>query len=129
MPYAANGRISQQHFKGSIEISEQQYKLGLEAMVEGKEVNTDNGFAIVDPSHSGPHEPEPNPDPTYADELATLNRTFQSNVDALGRAHLVAALANGSGQATKQAAIAAQYKTLQAKYVADVAALRAQYGA
>lgn len=66
---------------------------------------------------------------SYAEALAVLNTDYQSDIDALQKAYGVAGMAGGPAQASKQAAITAQFNTRKAKYLADNDALRAQYGA
>jgi len=65
----------------------------------------------------------------HAEALTALNAAYQSDIDTLNRAHSVAAMAGGSTQASKQVAITLQFNTRKTKYVADLNALRAQYGA
>lgn len=65
----------------------------------------------------------------YSGELAELNAAYQADIYTLNRAYSVAAMAGGTNQSAKQAAITEQFNTRKAKYVADLNALRAQYGA
>lgn len=66
MPYAANGVISQSPIEGGIEISQEQYALGLEGMLAGLSISVDGGFSV---SPVPVPEPEPEPDPTFAEAL------------------------------------------------------------
>lgn len=72
--------------------------------------------------------PEPAPQRSYKELLATLNSEYQADIDTLTRAYGTASLAGGASQAAKQAAISAQYAQRKSQYTADYAALRAQYG-
>lgn len=66
MPYAANGKIAEDKFTGSIKITREQYAAGLEGMCDGLVVTIDGGFKIAPPTIP---EPDPVVEPT-PDELA-----------------------------------------------------------
>nr|DAH88463.1 MAG TPA: tail fiber assembly protein [Caudoviricetes sp.] len=68
MPYAANGKIAEDAFPDSIEITKEQYTEALEGMCSGLVVTIDDGFKILPPTLP---EPEPTPDPT-PQELAVI---------------------------------------------------------
>lgn len=127
MPYATEGRISQDQFAGALEISPAQFLEGLEGMQNGLHVQIIDGEFFVGPLPEP--EPEPEPEPTYREAAAELNAAYQADIDALQRAYGVAGMAGGPTQASKQAAITAQFAARKAKYLADNNALRAQYGA
>lgn len=66
MPYAAQNRLAQEWFEGSIEITDEQWQQGIEAMTTGKWVLIEpDGFRISDPI------PDPVPEPTDEDIEAT----------------------------------------------------------
>lgn len=68
MPYATNGQISIAPIKGGIEITQQQYKDALTAMLNGKEVVVENGQMVLrDP----PPKEEPQPEPEAPEDPAT----------------------------------------------------------
>lgn len=126
MPYAAEGRISREPIEGGIEINEQQYQQGLAGMLAGAHVQIIDGQFFVGPLPAP--EPEQPPEPSFKDAAAQLNAEYQSDIAALNQAFGTAAMAGGSTQAAKQAAITAQYNARKAQYQANYAALRAQYG-
>jgi hypothetical protein len=64
MPFAANGRISQEAMAEGVEITDEQYSEALEAMMAGRIVTIEDGFQIVDPPEPSPPEPETPPDPS-----------------------------------------------------------------
>ena len=59
MPYAAEGRISQDPIPDGIEITEQQYQQGLAGMLAGEHIQIVGGELVVGPLP----EPEPEPEP------------------------------------------------------------------
>lgn len=59
MPYAINGKISQEPIEGGIKISDSQYAAALEGMLSGLVVSIDNGFSI----DLVPEPVDPVPDP------------------------------------------------------------------
>lgn len=61
--------------------------------------------------------------------LASLNADYQKDVDAFNKAFSLAIMFDGPTEEAKKANIRAQYTARKTKYAADVAALRAQYGA
>lgn len=67
MPYAANGKISQDRFEGAIEITDKQYAQALDGMCNGLEVTIQDGFKVAP---SVPVEPPPTPEPTQAEQAA-----------------------------------------------------------
>lgn len=67
MPYAANGKISQDRFEGAIEITDKQYVQALDGMCNGLEVTIQYGFKVASPV---PVEPPPTPEPTQAEQAA-----------------------------------------------------------
>jgi hypothetical protein len=69
-----------------------------------------------------------NPQPDYQQALASLNSSYQMDVDKFNRAFAIAALSDGPPQESKQAAIRTQYEARKAQYTSDVAALKVQYG-
>lgn len=127
MPYAADGRLGHDPIQDGIDISEQQYQEGLEGIQNGLHVQIIDGTFFVGPL------PEPGPDPeperTYREAAAELNADYQADVAAFRDAFTGAALAGGPTQAAKQEALAERFNARKAKYIADSAALRAQYGA
>lgn len=66
MPYAANDKIAEDWFEGSIEIRTDQYAEALEGMCAGLLVTVDGGFKVAPPIFP---EPLPIPAPT-PEELA-----------------------------------------------------------
>nr|WP_288356738.1 hypothetical protein [uncultured Pseudomonas sp.] len=127
MPYAAEGRISQDQFAGALEISQAQFLEGLEGMQKGLHVQIIDGEFFVGPLPEP--DPDPEPEPTYREAAAELNAAYQVDVSAFRDAFTGAALAGGPTQAAKQEALAERFNARKAKYIADSAALRAQYGA
>ena len=126
MPYAAPGRISREPIDGGIEITEQQYQAGLAGMLAGEHIQIINGEFFVGPLPEP--DPEPVPEPTFKEAAAVLNAQYQADIAQLTQLYGTAALAGGSAQAAKQAAIREQYAARKAQYSTDYAALRAQYG-
>lgn len=61
MPYAANGRISQEPIEGGVEITDLQYQEGLEGMLSGKLISVSEGFQVVDPELASEQTSEPDP--------------------------------------------------------------------
>lgn len=49
MPFAANDKIAQEEFSGSIEITDAQYAEALDGMCTGLLVTIDDGFKVVAP--------------------------------------------------------------------------------
>lgn len=76
MPYAAFNRVAQDEFEGSIEISQEQYLQGIDALTSGKWVVIEpGGFQIIDIPL--PEEPEPyvpKPEEILAESLAERDR-------------------------------------------------------
>jgi hypothetical protein len=65
MPYAFDGGICTDARDGAIEITDAQYEDALNAILDGKAVSINGGFAIVDaPADEGPGPSDP---PTMAD--------------------------------------------------------------
>lgn len=126
MPYAAEGRISQDHFDGSLEISQAQFLEGLEGMQNGLHVQIIDGTFFVGPLPEP--EPEPTPEPTYTEALAALSADYQADIAALNSAFATATLMGGAAMDTKHNAIRAQFTARKNEYLADYAALRAKYG-
>lgn len=63
MPYAANGKIAEDKFLGSIEITAEQYTEALEGMCAGLVVTIDGGFKVAPPVvPEPPTPPEPTPE-------------------------------------------------------------------
>lgn len=108
MPYATNGQISIAPIKGGIEITQQQYKDALAAMLNGKEVVVENGQMVLrDPPKPKEPEPEPapEPDPTYpaftslemldlfteSEQIAVVSATLSNPVIKLWYDRLLAA--------------------------------------
>lgn len=61
MPWAANNQISTSPIEGGIEITDADYLVALEGIMEGKIISIEGGvLALVDPP---PPEPEPEPEP------------------------------------------------------------------
>lgn len=64
----------------------------------------------------------------YRAALGTLSAQYQANVETISSAFGVAALAGGSAQASKQAALQVQYGAMKSQFSASLAALKSQYG-
>jgi hypothetical protein len=79
MPYASNGKISSAPIEGGIEISPEQYRQALAAMLEGKEVSIEDGQMVLrDPPKPKEPEPEPTPEPEPAPEPEPTYPAFTS---------------------------------------------------
>jgi len=65
MPFATNGRISQDPIEGGVEISNEQYALALDGMLVGQVVMVDDGFKVVDPPASEDPETSEPDEPAY----------------------------------------------------------------
>lgn len=75
MPYAANGKIAEDKFPGSIKITADQYAQALEGMCAGLVVIIDGGFKVALPTPvEPPAPPEPTPDELVAMALAERDR-------------------------------------------------------
>jgi hypothetical protein len=66
--------------------------------------------------------------PTYKQSLDALNAAYQMDVSKFNNAFALALLSDGPSEATKIAAIRTQYEERRTKHVADLAALKTQYG-
>ncbi|OWT62026.1 hypothetical protein [Candidimonas nitroreducens] len=66
--YASAGAISTDPLEGGIEISEDQYRQALAAMMDGKAVAIDGGFHLVEPP-----APAPTPAPQPSTVMSTLD--------------------------------------------------------
>lgn len=82
MPYAANGIISTDDFKGSIRITDEQYREALDGMRTGLRVTIEDGFKVVlVPPPERPLEPEPTPEDLTVSAL--LERDQRLSVAAI----------------------------------------------
>lgn len=70
-------------------------------------------------------EPQPL---TYKQALDALNATYQADIAKLNNAFALTLLADGPSEATKMAAIRAQYEARRAQHTANIAALKVEYG-
>lgn len=70
----------------------------------------------------------PEPGPTYKQALDALNATYQADIAKLNNAFALTLLADGPTEATKMAAIRAQYETRKTQHTANIAALKLEYG-
>lgn len=68
-----------------------------------------------------------NPPSTYQQELAGLNRAYQSDTESYKQAYSLAFLADGPQEQAKQAAIRDLYTARKALHAADLASLKARY--
>lgn len=67
-----------------------------------------------------PEEPEP---PTVEERIALLQATYDSDLQQLQRAWLAALIADGAGEAARQAAIKQQMADLEAQLEIDIMAI------
>ncbi|UZS00944.1 DNA-directed RNA polymerase [Pseudomonas phage vB_PsaM_M1] len=65
---------------------------------------------------------------TYKQALDALNLNYQADIAKLNNAFALTLLADGPSEATKMAAIRAQYEARKIQHAANVAALKLQYG-
>lgn len=65
---------------------------------------------------------------TYKQALDALNANYQADIAKLNNAFALAFLADGPSEATKMAAIRAQYETRKTQHTANIAALKLEYG-
>jgi len=87
MPYAAEGKISMSSIAGGVEISQGQYDAALEAILAGREITIDGGFAIRDSAPSPEHTwvngawvgPPPVPEPTPDGLMVNAERDRRIN--------------------------------------------------
>jgi len=103
----------------AVEILQKAYKNGL-----GEVIVLDDG----DSPPIGYVEFTPEPGPSYASALSSLNASYQTDVAKYNNAYALALLSDGPSEAAKVAAIRSQYEARRTKHTADVAALKAQYG-
>jgi hypothetical protein len=83
MPWAINGTISTDQLPGGIPITDEQYRLALQGILEGKLVAVDNGFEIKEPEDHV--EPGEDPDDGPAPLAAIMKYPFWKAVhDAFG---------------------------------------------
>lgn len=69
-----------------------------------------------------------NPQITYKKALDILNLTYQADVAKLNNAFALTLLADGPSEASKMAAIRSQYDARKTQHVANIAALKIEYG-
>ncbi|AVH44019.1 hypothetical protein [Agrobacterium tumefaciens] len=81
MPYAFEGGICTEARDGSIEITDAQYEEALGAIIDGKAVSINGGFAIVD----APAAEEPPSDPPT---IADYENAIQAIVDGTAKTKL-----------------------------------------
>ncbi|WFS20636.1 hypothetical protein P9K38_09970 [Pseudomonas sp. 905_Psudmo1] len=79
MPYAADGRIGRDPIEGGIEITEQQYRQGLDGVLSGEHVQIINGEFFVGalPEPEPEPEPEPTPEEIEAQRLLANNAAYE----------------------------------------------------
>lgn len=70
MPYAANDRISHEPIEGGIEITEQQYQIGLSGIQDGEHIQIIDGEFFVGPLPEPDVEPEPETEPDWSSLIA-----------------------------------------------------------
>lgn len=91
MPYASENAVSRDELPGGVEITEEQYQQAIAALVAGKHVTIEGGFAIVDPPVAPDPEPEPVEPPTLeqikAAKLAEINEAAESEIAVLSGKH------------------------------------------
>ncbi|MFY1052398.1 hypothetical protein ACOQNP_12355 [Ectopseudomonas khazarica] len=85
MPYAAEGRLSHDPIEGGIEITEQQYRQGLNGVLAGEHVQIVGGAFFVGPLPvvEPEPEPEPTPDEIKAQRLEQNNSAYEAATGAL----------------------------------------------
>lgn len=94
MPYAIDGRISQDELPGGIEITPEQYAEALEGMLEGKLITVQDGELVVAFPES-PEEPEQPPVPPPAPiPVLFASAGFAVSGGVLGTIELTSALAS-----------------------------------
>lgn len=69
-----------------------------------------------------------NPQLTYKEALDLLNLIYQSDVAKLNNAFALTLLADGPSEASKMEAIRSQYNARKTQHVANIAALKIEYG-
>lgn len=120
MPYAINGKISQDPIEGGIEITDAQYAEALAGVVLGKVVSIDDGFTVADPVVP---EPEPPTPPTKEERIAARQAVYEVERDRANRAWLSALIADGAEETARKAAIQDQMGDLDAQLEADILAI------
>ena len=65
---------------------------------------------------------------TYKQSLDSLNVTYQADVAKLNNAFALTLLAEGPSEVAKMATIRGQYEARKAQHVANIAALKLEYG-
>jgi len=84
---------------------------------------TPDGYSLID----GP--PAEDSAKVFNRLLSSVNADYQKDVEAFNKAFSLAIMFDGPTEEAKKTNIRAQYSARKVKYSADVAALRAQYGA
>ena len=85
------------------------------------------GFTIIANEEGLPSLAE-KPSPTYKQILDSLNVTYQADVAKLNNAFALTLLAAGPTEDAKIATIRSQYETRKTQQVANIAALKLEYG-
>jgi len=84
MPYAAEGIVSTEQMPGAIQITDDQYKQAIVAMVAGKFVTVKGGFQILDelPVDPPPPPPPPTLEEAQTSKIAELSASCQLDIYA-----------------------------------------------
>lgn len=101
-----------------VEISQEYYAQLLASQTAELEIAPDeNGYPVIAPRKL-----------TYQQALSQLNSVYQQEIEGFKQAFSLAYLADGVSQESKQAAIRGQYEARKTLHIANIAALKAQYG-
>ncbi|KRB51781.1 hypothetical protein ASE04_09615 [Rhizobium sp. Root708] len=125
MPWANNGQVATDELPGGIEISEEQYALAIEGVIEGKIISIDGGFTISEPP--SPELPE-TPEPPTLDEIKSW---LKAGIDSAAENERLKYITPGFGQAMtymQKAAEAARYLATVEPEPADYPMLSAEVG-
>lgn len=115
MPYAANGKISQDPIEGGIEISKEQEAAAIAGMLTGLVVSIDGGFKV-----GPPPEPEAPAPPSKESRISLLQTIYDSDRDKLNRAWLSAMIADGVEETARKTAIEGEMAALDAQLEVDI---------
>lgn len=82
-----------------------------------------DGYSLID------EPPAEDSAKVFSRLLSSVNADYQKDVESYNKAFSLAIMFDGATEEAKKTNIRAQYSARKVKYAADVAALRAQYGA
>lgn len=84
MPYAANDAISRDPIRGGIEITDEQYAVGLDALLAGHSITIDGGFSVGPAVEQAPSDDPESNQPALQDYDNALMGLFDSVAQSMG---------------------------------------------